>query len=209
MKLYGFPYSHNTRKVLATAAAVDISLELEIVNLLAKESYTPAFKEINPNGLTPVLQDGDFIVWESAAIMQYLCALKPGSALYPSAAQARAHVDQWLYWNARHWDPPLDTMLIERMVKPLEGRTSDERRAKSAETEGRSIANILNVHLKTRPFVANDSFSLADIALASLLGYHHICPLPIDDMPHILAWYERVKEHPCWQSSEPNWGALG
>lgn len=208
MKLYGFPYSHNTRKVLATAAALNTPLELVVVNLLKKESYTPEFLRKNPNGLTPVLEDGEFLLWESAAIMQYLCAQTPGNTLYPADTQARAQVDQWLYWNARHWDPPLDTMLIERMVKPLEGRAGDTGLANRAEKDSRRQAAILNGHLAGRDFVASSGFSLADIALASLVGYHHICPLPLEDAPHILSWYARVQDQPCWQKSEPDWSAM-
>ncbi|MEO0411707.1 MAG: glutathione S-transferase family protein [Pseudomonadota bacterium] len=208
MKLFGFPYSHNTRKVLATAHALDVELELVIVNLLEKESYTPAFKRKNPNGLTPVLEDGDFLLWESGAIMQYLCAHKPGNSLYPDAPAARAKVDQWLYWNARHWDTALDTMLIERLIKPLEGNQGDEEIAKRAEADGAVRAQVLGDHLASQPFVTGEDFTLADIALASLLAYHHLCPLPIIDQPNILSWYDRVKAQPCWQATEPDWSAI-
>ncbi len=208
MKLYGFPYSHNTRKVLATAAALEGSVELEIVNLLAKESFTPDFKKKNPNGLTPVLEDGDFLLWESGAIMQYLCAQVPGNALYPEVSRARAEVDQWLYWNARHWDPPLDTMLIERMVKPLEGMGGDADLAARGEAEGRMRAGILDAHLAGRDYVTASGFSLADIALASLISYHPICPLPITGKRHIEAWFARVEAQPCWAATEPDWAAL-
>jgi glutathione S-transferase len=208
MKLYGFPYSHNTRKVLATAAALEMPLDLEVVNLISKESFTPEFKQKNPNGLTPVLEDDDFLLWESGAIMQYLCAQKPGNTLYPIALRDRALVDQWLYWNARHWDPPLDTLLIERMVKPLEGKTGDDALAQAGEVEGRVRAEILDAHLAQQHFVAASGFSIADIALASLLGYHHICPLPINGLTNIAAWYERVNAMPCWQQTEPDWAAL-
>lgn len=208
MIIYGFPYSHNTRKVLACAQALDIAVELKVVNLLAKESFTPQFKALNPNGLTPVLQDGDFLLWESAAIMQYLAAQKPGNRIYPSGARQRALVDQWLFWNARHWDPPLDTMLIERMIKPLEGKAGDETVALAAEADGRARAAVLNAHLDGRDFLTECGFSLADIALASLLGYHHLCPLPIDDSPHILAWYDRIRQLDCWRATEPDWSAL-
>lgn len=76
MKLYYFPRSPNTRKVWATAIALGIDLELELVDLLAGQQRNPAYLKLNPNGLTPTLQDGDFVLWESNAMMQYVASKK-------------------------------------------------------------------------------------------------------------------------------------
>lgn len=85
MILHGFPRSHNSRKVLATAAHLGLALELREVNLLAKESFTPAFRKLNPNGLTPVLEDAGLVLWESQAIIQYLASVARGLGSIASA----------------------------------------------------------------------------------------------------------------------------
>jgi glutathione S-transferase len=81
MKLYHFPRSPNTRKVLAVIVHLGLNTELETVDLLKGEQMKPEFIRLNPNHKTPALQDGDFLLWESNAIMQYLASRKPGSKL--------------------------------------------------------------------------------------------------------------------------------
>ncbi len=87
MKLYGFPASPNTWKVRALAAQLKMPLEFELVDLLKGAQQTPAFLAINPTGRTPVLVDGDFKLWESNAILQYLASKNP-TPLYPNDARA-------------------------------------------------------------------------------------------------------------------------
>src|ERR1700680_4490239 len=72
MKLYGFPPSPNTWKVRAVAAQLGLPLDLEFVDLTKPRA--PAYLALNPAGRTPTLVDGDFTLWESNAIMQYLAS---------------------------------------------------------------------------------------------------------------------------------------
>ena len=118
MKLYGFPPSPNTRKVQAVAAHLDIPLELEFVNLAKGEARTTEFLLINPGGRTPVLVDGDFTLWESNAIMQYLGSKKKNT-LWPADARARADIARWQFWQVAHWHQGCGTFLWENMVKKM------------------------------------------------------------------------------------------
>jgi glutathione S-transferase len=92
MKLYGFPASPNTRKVQAVAAHLDMPLEFEFVDITKGKSRTPEFLKMNPNGRTPVFMDGDFTLWESNAIMQYLASQRQND-LWPDDARTRALQD--------------------------------------------------------------------------------------------------------------------
>ena len=74
MKLYGFPASPNTWKVRALASYLKMPLDFEFVDLTKGAQYAPAYLALNPTGRTPTLVDGDFTLWESNAILQYLAA---------------------------------------------------------------------------------------------------------------------------------------
>src|SRR5215472_15271036 len=103
MKLYGFPPSPNTWQVRALASYLGVPLDFEFVDLTKGASHTPAFLAINPTGRTPALVDGDFKLWETLAIMQYIAGKKP-SALWPNDARTRADITRWQSWNLVHWN---------------------------------------------------------------------------------------------------------
>ena len=128
MKLYIHPASPNARKVAMAAAILGIPAETQVVDLMAGDQRKPAYLALNPNGMVPVLQDGDFTLSESNAIMQYLAGKKPGTTLWPADERARARVSQWMCWDLAHWSPTLGIFVWENMFKPLLGRGSTEDR---------------------------------------------------------------------------------
>ena len=97
-ELYGFPPSPNTWKVRAVAAHLAIPLELEFVDLSKGQQRTPDYLALNPTGRTPTLVDGDFMLWESTAIMQYLASRAAQLAL-ASDPRARADIMRWQSWQ--------------------------------------------------------------------------------------------------------------
>ena len=89
-----FRRSPNSWQVRALAAHLEIPLEFEFVDITKGESHTPAYLALNPTGRTPTLVDGDFTLWESHAIMQYIAG-KTASSLWPDDARARADITRW------------------------------------------------------------------------------------------------------------------
>jgi glutathione S-transferase len=73
-----------------TALQLNAPVELLFVDLAAQENLKPQFLQMNPNHRVPVLEDGDFRLWESRAIMQYLADKTPGQVIYPTEVRARA-----------------------------------------------------------------------------------------------------------------------
>ncbi len=72
MKLYMHPVSTVSRPVLQFIADEKIPVDMEVVDILKGQHYEPAYSKINPNHLVPMLEDGDFHLTESAAILRYL-----------------------------------------------------------------------------------------------------------------------------------------
>jgi len=202
MKLYGFPPSPNTWQVRALAAHLGVPLEFEFVDLTKGAQRTPAFLAINPTGRTPVLVDGDFKLWETLAIMQYIAGKKP-NALWPNDARSRADITRWEAWNLAHWNRDATApLLFERFVKGLLdlGAPDHSVIAKGTEAYGKEAA-MLDAHLAKQKYLVSDALTVADFAVASPLFYAKQADLPLHPYPHIRAWFERVSALPCWRET--------
>lgn len=203
MKLYYFPASPNTRKAHAVAIHLDLPLDLRLVDLQQGEQHTPEFLMLNPTHRAPVLQDGDFILWESTAIMQYL-ASQSSNSLWPDDVKSRADIMRWQSWQLAHWYSACQPLQYENFVKPLlqSGEPDIQIIQRATELFHRE-ARVLNAHLAEREFLVNDTLTLADFSVASDLTYAVPGRFPLDDYPHILAWYARIEQLPAWKKTAP------
>jgi glutathione S-transferase len=191
MKLYDFAFSPNSRKVRAVAYELGITLEPVHVDLLTGEQRGPAHVALNPNGRVPVLVDGDFVLWESTAIIRYL-ACKKGGALLPTTAQGQAEVDRWLAWQLAHLGPAMSKVSFERIVKKVTGQgTPDEQAIAAGSAEFAKLTAILESELEGREYLAG-GLTLADFALASHYSLAPMCGLDLAPYPRVSAWLARV-----------------
>src|SRR5258708_32820098 len=92
MKIYYHPASTTSRPLMLFANEAGIKIDFQVVDLFTGEHYKPPYEAINPNHLVPTLDDGDFRLTESSAILKYL-AEKTGSPAYPKDLQLRAHLN--------------------------------------------------------------------------------------------------------------------
>jgi len=201
MKLHYFPPSPNTRKVHAVAIHLDLPLDLKLIDLQQGEQRTPEFLNLNPTGRTPVLQDGDFILWESTAIMQYLAGQVPNS-LFPDDARTRAEIWRWQSWDLAHWIPGCQPLQFENFVKPLLQLGDPDPQVVQRATEiFHKEAIVLNAHLAKHEFLVNNTLTLADFSVASALTYAVPGRFPLDNYAHIRTWYDRIEQLPAWQKT--------
>jgi len=208
MKLIGFPASPNTWKVRAVAAHLGIPLELGFVDLTKGQSHTPDYLALNPTGRAPVLIDGDFTLWESTAIMQYLASRKRNS-LWPDDARARADIMRWQSWQLAHWGKEAcEPALIERIVKQILnlGPPDDTVCTKALACFERD-AKILDAHLAAHAYLVGDGVTLADLSVAVLLFHADRAALPLAAYPRVKDWFARVATLPCWQETMPQFTA--
>jgi glutathione S-transferase len=208
MRLYHFPLSSNARRAVMTALHLAPLLprpvELVAVDLSKGAQRAPEFLRLNPNGKVPVLVDGDWVLNESCAIMQYLADCAPGQTLWPAEPRARADVSRWMFWCISEFMPPVGVLNFENWIKPMMGAGSpDAARVTQAETELRAAAAVLDAHLAHRHWISGEHLSLADFALAAPMMHTTTSRLPVTDLPHLMAWYARVRELPTWRQTEP------
>ena len=192
MRLYHFPTSQNCLKVRAVAYEIGVELELTTVNIFVGASHTPAFEALNPNGMVPVLVDGDFVLWESNAILTYLASRHRSPALVSTDARWRADIDRWLHWESAHMGPAIAKVAFERFVKPMFGGTQANEVAVSAALRAfEEHCRVLETSLRDMEFVTS-SLSVADFALASSLFSGAMVGLSVGAFSRTTAWLQRM-----------------
>ncbi|HEY0063537.1 MAG TPA: glutathione S-transferase family protein [Telluria sp.] len=205
MRLYHNPLSSNARRVQLAAQLLGIELELVHVDL-ASEADRRRLQEVNPNGKLPVLEDGDFVLWESCAIMQYLCDSAPEQEIYPLDPRARADVNRWMFWACQHFSPAVGVLTFENIWKGMMGRgEADPRELARGERDLLQFGAVIDAQLEGRQWITGQSVTLADLALAPSLMYIERGRLPLARFPNLMAWYARMQALPAWQSTSSAW----
>jgi glutathione S-transferase len=208
MKLYGFPASPNTWKVRALAAQLKMPLQFELVDLLKGAQQSQAFLAINPTGRTPVLVDGDFKLWESNAILQYLASKTP-TPLYPNDAKGRADVTRWQCWELAHWGAQAcQPLTFENLVKKFVNLGAPDQAVVAKATEAfNKEAKMLDAHLARHKYLVNDTLTIADFTCAAPLFHAQGAAMPVAPYANIGAWFGRVSALPCWSETAPQMAA--
>jgi glutathione S-transferase len=192
MRLYQFPFSPSCQKVVALAHEVGVPLELVTVELFKGESRTPAMRAKNPNGKLPILEDGDFVLWESAAMLAYIAAKAGRADLAPTTPRERAEVDRWTAWEGAHFGPAIRKVAFERVVKKLVGRGApDEAVVKAGIEEFATTASVLEQSLGTKEYVCGP-LTIADFDLAPYATLAASCGLDFEPYPKAKAWLGRM-----------------
>ena len=179
LKLYGAPQS---RASIIQWYLEELQLPYEFVSLDLKqgEHRQDPYLAINPFGKVPAITDGDFCLWESAAILFYL-AEKAGKM--PTDPGDRAVINQWiLFANSTL----ANGLFVEAM----------------REKEMPRLLTVLEQRLSQAPFLLGTDFSVVDVAVGSILAYVPIMlKLNFDDYPTVADYVKRLLERPAFQAS--------
>ncbi|WP_448505823.1 glutathione S-transferase family protein [Immundisolibacter sp.] len=197
LKLYG-QFMSRAQRCLWTLEELGVPYEHVKTNQGAGESRTPEFLKINPNGHVPVLQDGDFVLWESMAITQYLARKYGQGSLWPANVEDEGRVFQWALWASLEMEIYVVNYLRHAMLYP------PEKRRPELATEATEVLpaplKVLNDSLADKDCLVGNRFGVADINVATVLlladVYKH---LGVDRYPNIIAWLQRVSARPAWQ----------
>jgi glutathione S-transferase len=208
MKLYGFPPSPNTWKVRAVAAHLGLPLELQLVDLTKGAQRNPDYLALNPTGRAPTLVDGDFVLWESTAIMHYLANQKP-NALWPNNPPSRADILRWECWQLAHWGAQAcQPLIFQNLVKKILNVGGPDPAAVAAGNECfNREARVLDEHLAKHPYLVGSALTLADFSVAAPLFYAKEAELPVAPYAHLRDWFTRVSALPAWRETAPQFAA--
>ena len=202
MKLYYHPASTTSRMVQLFAMDQGIDLEYAVVDLFTGEHLKPDFSRINPNCLVPVLEDGDFRLTESSAILKYL-ADKAGSPAYPKDLKARARVNEMMDWFNSNLYKDIAYGLIYPQTFPSHKRPSDAVQSGTLEwarQKTQSWLKILDESLigPNKAFLCGDSITLADYMGAEMIALGALIGCDTSAYPNIERWMRNMKALKYW-----------
>ncbi len=186
----------NGWKASITLEELKIPYELHAISLSKGEQKTPEFLKINPNGRIPAIVDreeGNFAVFESAAIMLYL-AEKFGGPLLPTDRKGRSRVIQWLMFQMGGIGPMQGQANVFFRYAPEKIPYAIDR----YQTETKRLYRVLEGQLEGREYLC-DTYSLADIANWSWVSLHYWAGVEIDDLPNVTRWLKTVGDRPAVQ----------
>jgi glutathione S-transferase len=202
LELYATPLSANGRKALAVSRQLGLAPRIQSVDVYRGEGQAPAYLSLNPFGKIPTLVDGDLVLWESNAILQYLSEAHADHRLWGRDARRRADVSRWLFFESSEWQPACVPVLAPRVGQllfpesaprePLPADWSDARLAR--------LLRFLDAHLAERAFLAGE-LSLADFSVGAMMMYARRAGFPAQTFPQLAAWYGRLEATEAWRAT--------
>jgi glutathione S-transferase len=196
MKIYGHPMSTCTRKVLTTLAETNTPYEFVLVDFAKGEHKQPAHMARQPFGQVPALEDDGFMLYESRAISRYINE-KVNGPLIPKDLKERAAMEQWISVETSNFTGPAMKFIYQYIFQRAQDAATLEAATKSLE----NALSIMDTQLAKSPFIAGNTFSLADICYMPYLEYVMGTPAKelIAKHPHVVAWWNKISERPTWR----------
>ncbi|EFA06571.1 glutathione S-transferase 1 [Tribolium castaneum] len=186
LTLYHFPPSAPSRAALLSAKAVGVKVDVQIVDLFAKEQLKPDFVKVNPQHTVPTLVDGDFTVWDSHAIGPYLAKTHgKDDTLYPTDPKEKALVDQRLYFDCGTLYPRIRQICFPVLFLG-EDEILDEHKTALDEALG-----FLDIFLEGNSFVAGDKLTVADCSLVASVSSIVAVGWDITPYSNVASWLAR------------------
>lgn len=197
LKIWGRRSAFNVQKVMWFIG--ELGLDHDHINAGgdAGRLDSPAFRAMNPHGRIPVIDDDGLMIWESNSIIRYLGAEYGNGRLWDPDPAALSLADRWLDWGLATAQRDFLDLFWGYY------RTPEDRRDPSfvAGCFKRCARNyeLLDQHLASRPYLAGDAFSIANIPAGTTLYRYFEMDIDRPNVPHVEAWYARLRERPAYQ----------
>lgn len=183
----------NAYKVTIALEEMGLAYDVVPVDILNGGQNAPEFRAINPNGKMPALVDGQIVVFESAAILQYL-GRKTGQ-FYPADEKVRTQIDSWLFWQMSGLGPSSGNVNWFRRAAAKVGRDVSETSfaIHRFESEVARLFDVLEQGLVNSDFLCGD-YSIADMCCWTWINRYPENGGGLASRPALAAWHQRIAE---------------
>ena len=158
----------------------------------------PEYRAKNPNGRLPTLEEEDgFTLWESGAVIRYLCAKYSIGDLYPEDLRARAAADKWMDWSSINL-AAFNSVFLDQFFR-AEKKDRDDAKVAEATKKTSALYDILDAHLADNDYLGGDRLTMADFPAGSLTDRWINWTPNRPAHPNVEAYYERLAARPAYQ----------
>jgi glutathione S-transferase len=198
LKIWGRKNSVNVQKVLWCAAELGLAFERIDAGLQFGGNDQDWFLALNPNGRVPLIQDGDYTLWESNSIVRYLCAKHDYGGLYPESPERRGDAERWMDWQLSMIARPSSIAFWNLVRKPAADR--DMPAVARAVEETNAALTLLDRHLGPRRYVGGGTFSMGDMPVGALTQrWLALEGIERPDWPELRRWHRELCERPAFR----------
>lgn len=198
LKIWGRRDSSNVQAVMWTIGELGLPFERIDAGHRFGLNDTPEFLAMNPNGLVPVVRDGDGApMFESAAIMRYLAARHGRAPFWPEDPVARAPVDQWAEWARLAFAVPFTQQVFTPLVRTPSAQRDMAAVARAMAALSKPLG-IAAARLERHDWLVGADFTAADIQFGYMLYRFFELPVERPDLPALRAYYDRLCARPAY-----------
>lgn len=198
--LYGPGYSTYTRTARLALEEKGVGYRLVEVDFLRGAGKAPEHLSRHPFGKVPVLEHGDLKLYETAAITDYIDNAFPGPPLQPKDVRARARMLQVIGITVSYvYAPMVGQILVERLIKPVLGQTTDPTVVESGIRRLRKGLGVIEQLVEGPSFMIASSVSLADLYLVPMWAYFLQTPegeAMAPTLPRLANWWAALSARP-------------
>ncbi|URQ60941.1 glutathione S-transferase family protein [Pantoea alhagi] len=199
LKVWGRKTSSNVQTVMWCIGEMGLPYQRIDIGHKFGGNHTPEFLAMNPNGLVPVLRDGDSQpLFESAAIVRYLASRYSDDAFWPQDALARAAVDIWAEWAKSN----VYVSFMRPVFWPVfvtAPQERDEQAIASALDNLTKLLKIADQRLTQHDYLAGDRLTVADIMFGTLLYRYYTLEIERPTLPALENYYQRLTQRPAYR----------
>ncbi len=161
----------------------------------ADDLQSNEYLRLNPNARIPTLVDGDLVLWESMAINLYLAQKYEGS-MHCARPEVLGLAAQWSFWAMLETEALLLELLQHRAMLPEFAR--DASYAERDELLLQKPLSVLNDALAARDYLGGNSFTVADLNVASILVWGKMARLNLSNHPEVARWFDICLVRPAY-----------
>ncbi|KAI5409957.1 hypothetical protein KIW84_055426 [Lathyrus oleraceus] len=193
VKVYGPTYG-SPKRVLVCLFEKEVEFEAVDIDIFKGEHKQPDFLKLQPFGELPLIQDGDFTLYEKYK--------NQGTDLLGKTIEERGLVEQWLEVEAHNFHPAIYNLVVQVLFAPLKGVPSDQKLIEESDEKMKKVLDIYEDRLSKTKYLAGDFFSLAD--LSHLAFGHYLVNQTgrgnlVRERKHVSAWWDDISSRPSWK----------